>query len=95
MRCLNGAASAALLLCIAVLVAGCEAVGGGAAPPAPTAPAAKAPAPRFNLTGYPAGFKEGYADACATPRRRNAGRFKAENDYSMGWQDGASACRSR
>jgi hypothetical protein len=93
MHCLNGAASAALLLCIAVLVAGCEAVGGGAAPPAP--PAAKAPAPRFNLTGYPAGFKDGYADACATPRRRNAERFKAENDYSMGWQDGASACRSR
>jgi hypothetical protein len=95
MRRLNGAASAALLLCTAVLLAGCESLGGGASPPAPAAPAAKAPAPRFNLTGYPVGFKEGYADACATPRRRNAERFKAENDYSMGWQDGASACRSR
>jgi hypothetical protein len=94
MRRPNRAASAALLLCVAVLVAGCESVGGGSAPPAPAAPA-KAPAPRFNLTGYPAAFKDGYADACATPRRRNAQRFKAENEYSMGWQDGVSACRSR
>jgi hypothetical protein len=81
-------------LCVAVLVAGCESLGGGSAPPAPAAPA-KAPAPRYNLSGYPPGFKDGYADACATPRRRNAQRFKAESEYSMGWQDGASACRAR
>jgi hypothetical protein len=97
MRCLNRAASAALLLCAAVLIAGCETPGGsgkaGPGPAATTPP--KAPAPRYNLAGYPAGFKEGYADACATPRRRNAERFKSDADYSTGWQDGQSACRAR
>lgn len=53
------------------------------------------PAPRFNLTGYSTAFKQGYADACATPKRRNSERFKTDTDYSMGWQDGQSACRSR
>jgi hypothetical protein len=92
---LNRAASAALLLCAAVLVAGCETPGGsGKAGPAATAPP-KAAAPRYNLAGYPPGFKEGYADACATPRRRNAERFKSDNDYSMGWQDGSGVCRTR
>jgi hypothetical protein len=93
---LNRAASAALLLCAAVLIAGCETVGGGkaGAGPGATAPS-KAPAPRYNLAGYPAGFKEGYADACATPRRRSAERFKSDNDYSMGWQDGSGVCRTR
>ena len=50
-------------------------------------------ATRYNLTGYSASFKQGYADACASPRRQNAARFKSEIDYSMGWQDGQSACR--
>jgi hypothetical protein len=50
---------------------------------------------RYNLTGYSAGFKQGYADACASPRRQNAARFKSDTDYSMGWQDGQSACRAR
>ena len=59
-----------------------------------SAPAATPPpAPRVNLTGYSAAFKQGYADACA--KRRSAERFKSEVDYSMGWQDGSSACRSR
>jgi hypothetical protein len=62
-------------------------------PPTPAAGQPAAPAPRVNLTGYSASFKQGYADACA--KRRNAQRFKAEVDYSMGWQDGASACRTR
>ena len=56
---------------------------------------AKPAAARYNLTGYSTGFKQGYADACATPRRRNADRFKSDTDYSMGWQDGSSACRKR
>lgn len=51
--------------------------------------------PRYNLTGYSAAFKQGYADACASPRRRNADRFKSDTDYSMGWQDGSSVCRKR
>jgi hypothetical protein len=60
-----------------------------------TPPAHAKPAPRYNLVGYSASFKQGYADACATPRRRNAERFKSDTDYSMGWQDGSSTCRSR
>jgi hypothetical protein len=61
---------------------------------APTTTAAPAPAlaPRVNLAGYSPAFKQGYADACAT--RRNAERFKSDIDYSMGWQDGSTACRS-
>ena len=94
------AASAAVLLCLA----GCETLSEmNTSSPQKPAPAAssgttttsKAPAPRFNLTGYSAAFKQGYADACATPKRRNAERFKTDTDYSMGWQDGQSACRSR
>jgi hypothetical protein len=68
-------------------------------PGSATAPAATTskppPAPRFNLTGYSTAFKQGYADACATPKRRNAERLKTDTDYSIGWQDGSSACRSR
>ena len=88
-------ASAAFVLGAAALLAGCETTGArsSASPPATSAP--KAQAPRFNLTGYSAAFKQGYADACATPRKRNAERFKTDNDYSMGWQDGQSACRAR
>jgi hypothetical protein len=56
---------------------------------------AKPPPPPYNLSGYSAGFKEGYADACAKPARRNAERFKSDADYSMGWNDGESVCRGR
>ena len=61
-----------------------------------TTPARRAaPTTRYNLVGYPAAFKEGYADACANPRRRNEQRMKDDTDYSMGWQDGNSVCRRR
>ena len=97
---MSRAASAALVLSAAVFVAGCGTTGGGSStPPASSGSgpgaATKSSAPRYNLTGYSAAFKQGYGDACATPRRRNAERLKADGDYSMGWQDGSSACRSR
>jgi hypothetical protein len=77
----------AVIISGAVLsMAGCQTTGGAAAPP---------PAAPFNLSGYSAGFKEGYADACAKPVRRNPERFKSDADYSMGWNDGQSACRGR
>lgn len=103
---LRTAASAAVLLCLAA----CETLSemnssspqkpsqpSPAASPtaAPTTAAKPAPPPRFNLTGYSTAFKQGYADACATPKRRNSERFRTDTDYSMGWQDGQSACRSR
>ena len=102
--CLRTAACAAVLLCLA----GCETLSemsssspqkqspGSSNTAAPAATTSKPPpAPRFNLTGYSTAFKQGYADACATPKRRNAERFRTDTDYSMGWQDGTSACRSR
>jgi hypothetical protein len=60
-------------------------------------PASKAvpPVARYNLTGYSANFKQGYADACATPQRRNDRRFKTDTDYQMGWNDGRSLCRGQ
>ena len=55
----------------------------------------KAAPQRYNLAGYSAAFKQGYTDACATPRRRSEERFKSDSDYQMGWSDGASICRAR
>jgi hypothetical protein len=81
---------AALVLVLngaALFLAGCETTRGRSASPPPPAP--------YNLSGYSAGFKEGYADACAKPARRNAERLKVDADYSMGWNDGESACRGR
>ena len=83
---LKRAAVAVIISGAALFLAGCETTGGAAAPP---------PAAPFNLSGYSAGFKEGYADACAKPVRRNGERFKSDADYSMGWNDGQSACRGR
>jgi hypothetical protein len=92
------AAFAAVLLCVAL--GGCETLSGMSSS-SPQQPVAVSPKPppsrpaRFNLTGYPTAFKQGYADACATPKRRDAERFRTDTDYSMGWQDGSSACRAR
>ena len=91
-------------LFLLLLFAGCAsdapvkapAAGPSTTPPAAaSAPARKAAAPatRYNLTGYSAGFREGYSDACAKPRRRNEQRFKADSQYMMGWSDGSTMCR--
>jgi hypothetical protein len=86
----QGAAFAPLFLLYALVVAGCA-----ADRPAPASRHPAAPAARYNLGGYSAAFKEGYADACASPRRRSEARYKADADYQMGWKDGASICRKR
>jgi hypothetical protein len=85
-----------MVLALAALLAGCAArpqsapqTGSGARP------AVSSPTQRYNLTGYSAAFKQGYADACASPRRRDESRLKSDNDYSMGWTDGSSVCRAR
>ncbi len=57
-------------------------------------PAARS-APRVNLSGYNAAFKEGYADGCDSVRqapRRNAKRYGTDTDYTMGWNDGRAMC---
>ena len=70
-----------------MLLAGC-ATDGPASGPRKAAPAAG-----YNLSGYSAAFKEGYGDACASPRRRSEQRYKSDMDYQMGWNDGSSLCR--
>ena len=70
-----------------VLAAGCATEGPSSTAPSRAAP----PAARYNLAGYSEGFKQGYADACAS--RRNAGRYKTDTDYQMGWNDGQSLCK--
>ena len=86
---MRGAAIAPLFFFYAALISGCASDGAGA--PVST----KAAPQRYNLTGYSAAFKQGYTDACATPRRRSEERFKSDSDYQMGWSDGSSICRSR
>jgi hypothetical protein len=83
------AALAPLFLLYVLLIAGCAADGTSSG----SRPAA--PASNYNLAGYSAAFKEGYADACASPRRRSAQRYKSDTDYQMGWNDGSSMCRGR
>jgi hypothetical protein len=52
--------------------------------------------PRFNLSGYSAVFKRGYADGCASAsgtQRRDDRLYRSDTDYMMGWNDGRSACK--
>jgi hypothetical protein len=81
------AAIAPLFFLYSVIVAGCAVDG--------TAPASsdRSTPQRYNLTGYSAGFKQGFGDACASPRRRDDARFKSEGDYALGWNDGSSMCK--
>jgi hypothetical protein len=88
---INGAGRGALVvLASAICIAGCESPGS-----VPSSTAAGTPRPSYNLSGYSPAFKDGYTDACSTPLRRNAERFKSDADYSMGWNDGQSVCRAR
>ena len=96
-------AAGALALAAILSLSGCEIFRGsspGTPPSSPLPPksstsSAKPPPQRYNLTGYSAAFKQGYADACATPRKRDAERLKSDIDYQMGWSDGQSLCRTR
>lgn len=76
-----------------LVLAACSANPGSAG--ADVAPLAGDPPSRYNLAGYSASFRDGYHDACASPRRRSDPRYQAETDYQMGWNDGASLCRTR
>lgn len=52
----------------------------------------------INLSGFPPGFKDGYADGCASVRgsmNRDGARFKSDPQYAQGWRDGLSICRRR
>lgn len=52
----------------------------------------------FNLAGYPAAYKRGHADGCASvdrTQRRDERSYRDDADYMMGWNDGRSACGVR
>jgi hypothetical protein len=86
---------AGLSIFFALILSGCATDPPAATPTPGTSSPSRPAAPRYNLTGYSKQFKEGYSDACATPRRRSEQRFKNDTDYQMGWQDGSSVCRGR
>jgi hypothetical protein len=72
------------------LVAGC------AGEPPQKAPTAAAPG--VNLSGYSLAFREGYADGCNSVNaaaKRDAKRYKSDQDYAQGWRDGYDSCRRR
>jgi hypothetical protein len=86
------------LLAVALVAAGCASGPGKRVPALESTPKsvptrASPPAPRYNLTGYSAAFKEGFADACA--RHQDEQRYETDMDYQMGWSDGRSLCNRR
>ena len=93
------------LLIALALLAGCAARP-VAPPPVSTAPESPAQAqerraqasrPTYNLAGYPPAVRDGYIDGCETAKgtrygRKDAGRFAADAQYQMGWNDGFGIC---
>jgi len=59
-----------------------------------TAPGQKTTArkpPQVNLAGFPKAYKEGYVDACDSSKDNK--RYKTDQQYKQGWQDGGFACK--
>ncbi len=54
---------------------------------------------RVNLSGFPPAFQQGYSEGCESAgtrrTRRDQGRYRADEDYMQGWNDGYSVCRRR
>lgn len=67
--------------------------------PAPSQPRPPtAASPGVNLSGYPPGFRAGYADGCTSAGaavKRDEPRFKTDSDYAQGWRDGNDICKRR
>ncbi|MCC6193556.1 MAG: hypothetical protein IT518_03725 [Burkholderiales bacterium] len=93
------------LCALAVLaLAGCATVqtpapapAGPAAPQVP-APYVEPPPPPVNLQGFPASYRLGFGDGCATGRgseKRDPVRFANDGNYRVGWQDGVAQCKVR
>ena len=74
---------ALLLPMVLLLCAGCAGMPGQKT-------AVRKPAP-VNLAGFPAAYKEGYGDACGGAK--NTKRYKADQQYKQGWQDGGFTCK--
>jgi hypothetical protein len=105
---MNNARCRLLALLPALVVAGCAVAPTvpETPPDKPETPAqaqerrAKAARPNYNLTGYPPAVKDGYIDGCESAKgsewaRKDAKRFAADAQYSMGWNDGYSICKKK
>lgn len=54
--------------------------------------------PGVNLAGFPPAFREGYADGCNSAGdavKRDERRYREDDQYRTGWQDGQSMCSRR
>lgn len=53
----------------------------------------------FNLSGFPPAFQHGYAQGCESAgmrrTRRDEGRYRTDEEYMQGWNDGYSVCQRR
>ncbi|MGH8751547.1 MAG: hypothetical protein ACREUV_07560 [Burkholderiales bacterium] len=62
-------------------------------------PPKPAQTPNVNLAGFPKAFQDGYRDGCASAQsfinKKDSARFKNDSQYSVGWQDGYSACKKK
>ncbi len=83
-------------------VAACATAPAAPAPPETSFQAAerraKAPAPAYNLTGYPPAVRAGYIDGCESAKatslaNKDTRRFADDPQYAMGWNDGFSICK--
>jgi hypothetical protein len=104
---MKNAAGRLLLLAPALLAAACAVRPVDTTPPdQPETPVqaqerrTKASRPAYNLTGYPPAVRDGYIDGCESAKRsayarRDAQRFSADAQYSMGWNDGFSICSKK
>ena len=52
-----------------------------------------------NLSGFPPAFQQGYSEGCESAgtrhTRRDEGRYRSDDSYMQGWNDGYSVCRRR
>ena len=56
------------------------------------------PPANVNLQGFPLGYRQGYADGCASvsaSEHKDAARFKGDSQYREGWVDGNAICKKR
>ena len=102
---MNNAIRRLLFLAPALVAAGCAVhpVATDLPPDRPETPVqaqerrTKASRPTYNLTGYPPAVRDGYIDGCESAKRseyarKDAQRFAADPQYSMGWNDGFGIC---
>ena len=62
-------------------------------------PPKPAQTPNVNLSGFPKSFQDGYRDGCTSAQslltKKDQARYKSDDQYTSGWQDGYSACRNK